>query len=280
MSRSALISTRVSTDEQADRGFSLRDQEARLRDYCRREGTTVLGHFQDDHSAKTFERPAWRELMARIDAEGGRVDEVLVVKWDRFSRNATDALSMLRVLDGKGVQVQAIEQPIQSIDEVPEQLLMLSFYVAAPEVENRRRGKATKQGMRRAMREGRYVNVPPKGYRKGYDGEGQYLITPNDDADHVREAFRLAAETDAPINEIARRLRRRGFGCSANQMHLLLRNPLYAGRIVIPAWGKEPAEEVEGLHEPLVAPLVFAGCRSASDPRPGAPRPGAGFTAR
>jgi DNA invertase Pin-like site-specific DNA recombinase len=254
-----MLYTRVSTDEQADRGYSLRDQEARLRAHCEREGWAVVGHHQDDHSAKTFERPSWSALLGEIEAGPSAVDQVLVVKWDRFSRDATGALGMIRRLEALGVGVQAIEQPIDRA--VPEQLMMLAIYVAAPEVENRRRSIATKQGMRRAMREGRYVSAPPKGYRRGLDAEGRYLIEPNGDAEHVREAFRLAAETDVPVNAIARRLRKAGFRCSNNQMHLMLRNPLYAGRIVIPAWRRgdvhEPEVEVEGVHESLVSSGEF-----------------------
>ena len=253
-----IIYTRVSTDEQADRGYSLRDQEARLRAHCDRQGWRVVGHYQDDASAKTFERPAWSALLADVDA--GACDQVLVVKWDRFSRDATGALGMIRRLEASGVGVQAVEQPIDR--SVPEQLMMLAIYVAAPEIENLRRGLATKAGMRRAMREGRYVNVPPKGYTRGQDAEGRYLIVPSDDAEFVREAFRLAAEMDEPINAIARRLRKAGFRCSNNQLHLLLRNPLYAGRIVIPAWQRgdvhEAEAEVDGAHEALIDAAVFA----------------------
>ena len=257
--RRAIIYTRVSTDEQADRGYSLRDQEAKLREHCRRDGVEVLAHFQDDHSAKTFDRPAWTRLRAFLAAAPpGTVDVVLVVKWDRFSRNATDALSMIRTLDDLGVRVQAVDQPIDSIDEVPEQLLMLSFYVAAPEVENRRRSMATKSGMRRAMREGRYVNVPPKGYQRGRDEGDRYLIRPcPEQAPFVTEGFRLAAETETSLDEIRRRLVARGFVCSKNQFTLLLRNPVYAGRLVIPAWRGEPEEIVDALHTPLVSRATF-----------------------
>ena len=253
-----IIYTRVSTDEQADRGYSLRDQEARLRAHCERQGWRVVGHYQDDYSAKTFDRPAWNELLVEVD--GGACDRVLVVKWDRFSRDATGALGMIRRLEATGVEVQAVEQPIDR--SVPEQLMMLAIYVAAPEIENLRRGLATKMGMRRAMREGRYVNVPPKGYKRGQDAEGRYLIEPGDDAEFVREAFRLAAETDEPVKAIGRRLRRAGWRCSNNQLFTLLRNPLYAGRIVIPAWQhgaiNEPEVVVDGLHEPLIDAAVFA----------------------
>ena len=176
----ALLYTRVSTDEQADRGFSLRDQEARLRAHCRREGVCVVRHYQDDASAKTFDRPAFQELLTFVEKNRGALDTLFVVKWDRFSRDATGALSMIRRLEERGVRVQAIEQPVDL--DVPEQLIMLAIYVAAPEVENRRRSIATKQGMRRAMREGRFCNRVPKGYRRERDERDQAIIVPGEDA--------------------------------------------------------------------------------------------------
>lgn len=106
----------------------------------------MAAHFREDHSAKTFDRPAFQKLLAYIRANRSTVDTLLVVKWDRFSRDATGALGMIRMLDELGVEVQAVKQPIDR--NVPEQLMMLTIYVAAPEVENRRRSLATKRGMR------------------------------------------------------------------------------------------------------------------------------------
>ncbi|GIV03536.1 MAG: hypothetical protein KatS3mg015_2366 [Fimbriimonadales bacterium] len=254
--RRAILYTRVSTDEQADRGYSLRDQEVRLRRHCERQGIEVVAHFQEDHSAKTFDRPAFQKLLAYIRANRSSVDTLLVVKWDRFSRDATGALGMIRTLDELGVEVQAVEQPIDR--NVPEQLMMLAIYVAAPEVENRRRSLATKRGMRQAMREGRYCNRVPKGYRRTRDEHDRTVIVPDEEeAAYIRRAFELAARTDLPLEEIRRRLVEDGFECSKNQFTLLLRNPLYAGKILIPAWRDEPEELVEGLHEALVSERIF-----------------------
>jgi len=41
----AILYTRVSTDEQANRGYSLRDQENRLRRYCEFQKIEVVTHF-------------------------------------------------------------------------------------------------------------------------------------------------------------------------------------------------------------------------------------------
>ena len=52
--QTAIIYTRVSTDDQAEKGFSLRDQKDKLVKYCDANGIEVLKHFEDDgYSAKT-----------------------------------------------------------------------------------------------------------------------------------------------------------------------------------------------------------------------------------
>ena len=188
-------------------------------------------------------------------ANRGTVGYLLVVKWDRFSRDATGALSMIRTLDELGVEVQAVEQPIDR--NVPEQFMMLAIYVAAPEVENRRRSLATKRGMSQAMREGRYCNRVPKGYRRDRDEHDLAVIVPDEDAQYILRGFEIAARTDLPLEEIRRRLAEDGFKCSKNQFTLLLRNPLYAGKILIPAWRDEPEELVDGLHEAIVSETLF-----------------------
>ncbi len=54
---------RVSTDEQADKGYSQRDQEERLRKYCEIKSIEIRKVIFEDHSAKTFKRPEWSALL-------------------------------------------------------------------------------------------------------------------------------------------------------------------------------------------------------------------------
>ncbi|WP_461534208.1 hypothetical protein [Sinomicrobium sp.] len=46
----------MSTDEQADKGYSQRDQEERLRKYCESNYIHIREVIYEDHSAKTFNR--------------------------------------------------------------------------------------------------------------------------------------------------------------------------------------------------------------------------------
>ncbi len=251
----AIIYTRVSTDEQAEKGYSLRAQEERLRQYCAFQGIDIAQHFQEDASAKTFKRPEFEKLLKYLQAHKREIDLLLVVKWDRFSRNMEASYPMISQLAEMGVEVQAVEQPVDLL--VPENKLMLAFYLAAPDVENERRSLNTIAGMRRAMREGRYVNRPPTGYSPDKDATGKYLIQPNDDAVFVREAFHEMAKGLFTAEEVRRKLIKKGFKCTKNPFAKLLRNPIYKGTIVIPEWRNEEEATVPGLHKPLVSEELF-----------------------
>ena len=54
---------RVSTDEQAEKGFSQRHQEEMLQKYCLVNNIMVRKVIYEDHSAKTFNRPQWKVLL-------------------------------------------------------------------------------------------------------------------------------------------------------------------------------------------------------------------------
>lgn len=91
----AIIYLRVSTDEQAEKGNSLKHQEERLRHYCKIQNIVVDKVFTEDYSAKSFERPSFNALLEYAEKNKANLDYLLVLKWDRFSRNATESYQML-----------------------------------------------------------------------------------------------------------------------------------------------------------------------------------------
>ena len=112
MQKGIVIYTRVSTAEQADKGHSLSHQEFVLTHFSEINKDEILKHFQDDFSAKTFDRPQWNELMTYVLANRKIVNEIHVLRWDRFSRNLENALKVIRDLKKLGISVNAIEQPL------------------------------------------------------------------------------------------------------------------------------------------------------------------------
>ena len=64
--RKADLYIRVSTDEQADKGYSQRDQEDRLRKYCELKSISIRNIYVEDHSAKSFNRPEWQKYLSNL----------------------------------------------------------------------------------------------------------------------------------------------------------------------------------------------------------------------
>ncbi len=253
--QTAIIYTRVSTDEQAQKGYSLRDQAAKLEKYCIDRGIEIVNHFQDDYSAKTFERPEFKRLVSFVKKNKGKVNKLIVVKWDRFARNMEAALNMISLMLHYGVTVEAIEQPLD--DSIPENYLMKAFYLAAPQVENHRRSLNTISGMRKALKEGRWIGHAPFGYKNTRDENNKPILQKSDKAELVLEAFELYA-TGLYEREILRKnLGLKGMNLSKQSFSEMLCNVLYCGKIKVRAYKNEPEEIVSGIHEAIVSEVLF-----------------------
>jgi DNA invertase Pin-like site-specific DNA recombinase len=102
----ALLYTRVSTDEQAAEGLSLPTQQAATRRYASGCGFLVGGEYQDVLSGQRDDRPSYQALLAdvrRLRADGQSV-AVIVARLDRFGRRvlerarATEEMRRLNVV--------------------------------------------------------------------------------------------------------------------------------------------------------------------------------------
>ena len=108
-----IIYCRVSSDEQAE-GSSLDVQEERLMAYCERKGYNVIDiSHREDESAKTFKkRPVIQEIMKYIRTHKGQVQKLLVLRWNRYSREVFSAFENIKKLREYGVEVNSIEEPL------------------------------------------------------------------------------------------------------------------------------------------------------------------------
>jgi len=247
---------RVSTDEQADKGYSQRSQEEVLSRYCAIKGINIRKTIFEDYSAKSFNRPEWQKLLIDLKKKRGQSDLILFTKWDRFSRNAGDAYQMINLLASLGVEPQAIEQPLDIT--IPENKLMLAIYLAQPEVENDRRALNTFFGMRRARKEGRWMGPAVTGYVNRVSSNGQKYICPNDpDASIMRWVFEQLATGEWYIDQIWREAKGKGLSCGRKNFWQIIRNPVYCGKIFIAKYKDEEAHTVPGLHQGLISEETF-----------------------
>ena len=253
--KNVIIYGRVSTDEQALTGYSLPDQFEKLEKYCAHKGYNIVLKITEDYSAKTFDRPAFNKVLEFIKQNKGLTNLFLVSKWSRFSRNTSESYQVINNFRKLGIEVNAIEQPIDW--NIPQNKYLLAFYLTEPEVDNDMRSKSVIDGMRRANKEGRYLGQAPRGYKNSRDESNKPIIIPNEKAKFVEEAFEMMVSGAYTQAEILKHLNENGFGCSRAQFSIMLTNRLYVGQVYVKPLIDEVGYWVQGIHPALVLEDIF-----------------------
>ncbi len=255
--KNVIIYTRVSTDEQKEKGFSLRHQKEQLENYCHQNGYTIMSHFQEDYSAKNFSsRPEFQKLLRYVKTNQKKIDALLFLKWDRFSRNIEAAYRMIREFKEMGIEVNSIEQPLDLTQ--PDSKVLLAVYLVIPEIENDKNSLRTIDGLRRAMKEGCFTGVAPKGYLHTRNTQGKSTLMPDPIiAPLIESAFAMYSQGIYSAEEVRQKHLPLGLKISRNGFLSLLKNPTYMGKIYIKPYKKEEEMLVEGLHPALVDAETF-----------------------
>jgi site-specific DNA recombinase len=254
--------TRVSTEDQAQQGFSLGHQREAIERFCEFHEIKIIRHFQEDGaSGKNFDRPEFNKLMGFVKQEYKRIDGLIFTRWDRLSRNTMETLRVLGELKKLNVKLVSTEQAID--DTNPEHKLMLTIYNSIAEIERDKISLRTKEGMRRAMKEGFYVNRPPRGYVTIKIREDKPSLAFSEEADMIRSIFEMYAKGTYTVEDVRYAFKKRGFKRSKQGFINLLSNVTYSGRIWIreDKQRDEPELIVDGLFEPIVEMETFERCQ-------------------
>ena len=112
----ALYSRLSRDDELIGESNSIINQKAMLAEYAAKNGFTNVRHFSDDgHSGVSFDRPAWKEMIAEIEA--GNVSAVLAKDLSRVGREYLQTGFYTEVFfREKGVRFIAIDNNIDSVN--------------------------------------------------------------------------------------------------------------------------------------------------------------------
>ncbi len=250
----ALCYSRVSTDEQKETGFSLQEQEGRMKQYCI-SNECEPKFFAEHHSAKDFNRPIFQQILKKLKLKELKANVLIVTKIDRFSRNAFETYNMVKALLELNVQVFSLSEGLLDFTDTAK-FFPLLIQAGAAEHENLLRSDNVIRGMRQALKEGRWVWNAPLGYvnntlKKTIEIDKVY-------SPFVIEAFNKIATGAYSADEIRRELISKGLKNIAKQTFLnLLRNMLYCGLIRVDAHKEEPMEIVKAIHEPLISEELF-----------------------
>src|SRR5690606_2683561 len=120
------------------------------------QGYEVSYVFSDNHSAKTFRRPAFESFLTKLKDKEINVDYLIVTKIDRLSRNTFELPGMTLYLKQLGVTVFSLNEGELDFTDTST-FFPLVIQSGAAQYENMLRGENTIRGMRQALKEGRWV---------------------------------------------------------------------------------------------------------------------------
>ncbi len=230
----AVIYARFSTDLQNEN--SVEDQIALCREYATRNGYNVVGQYFDKarSGASIFGRDGLLSLME--NARSGQFETVIVEALDRLSRDQEDLAGLYKRLSFGGVEIVAVHDGTADAIQVGIRGLVSTLFLDDLKHKVRR-------GMSAVVRDGRHAGGKAYGY-KPTPGEPGVMQIDEEEANVVRRIFEEILAGYLP-REIATRLNRdgvappRGINWNASTIagnatrgYGILRNPLYAGRIV------------------------------------------------
>ncbi|MGG1878832.1 recombinase family protein [Paenibacillus cisolokensis] len=252
------IYIRVSTDIQAEEGFSIEGQRSRLISFAESQDWVIHDFYIDDgYSAKDLKRPGMQRMLG--DMENNLFDVVLVYKLDRLTRSVGDLHALLKVFDLHSVKFKSATEIFETTTAMGR--FFITLVGAMAEWERGTISERVRFGVEQMVAEGRRPGgVLPYGYTQ--DGqlipEEAALIREVRDLYMSGKGYKTVAMTMNRSGKL-----RRGREWTDATVAYTLENPFYAGIIRIAS--KTPAgtyinskrdERVKciygkGTHEPI-----------------------------
>lgn len=234
------IYARVSTEEQAKKGFSLQDQVSE----CRKKAMTteVIEYIDEGISGEFLDRPALSKL--REDVRNGIIKKVICLDPDRLSRKLMNQLLITDELDKRNVELLFVNGDYA---KTPEGNLFYSMRGAISEFEKAKINERMTRGRREKARQGRVLrDFQIYGY--SYDKQTEQIVAKEEEAQVVQLIFQLFTKQDTiqGINGIAKYLTERGIPTKRGSsvwhrqvVRQILMNRAYIGEFYQNRWNTE-----------------------------------------
>ena len=154
---------RVSTEDQAREGFSLPEQEKRLRAMCEYKNYEVYDVYEERGiSAKTGNyRPEFERLLQ--DVRDKKVNTIVVLKLDRLTRSVSDWEKILTFLEENDAYLDCANDEINTTNANGKMISRILTSVSQQEIE--RTSERTKIGLAGAIKVGHIPHQAPLGYK-------------------------------------------------------------------------------------------------------------------
>jgi site-specific DNA recombinase len=217
----AAIYARVSTSDQADRGYSLPTQIEACQTLARQEGYTLPeSHiFVDDYTGTSLNRPQLTQLRDLVRQR--LVQAVFAYDLDRLSRKLAHQLLLSEEFEEAGVALRIVTMPDGA--KTPEAQLLTNVRGIIAEYERAKILERTARGRRGRAQAGHATyGRRTLGYLYvKHEGKGAHYEVHPQEAALVQRIFRLCVEDGYSVYAIAELLTREGVLTSQDQRRTL-----------------------------------------------------------
>ncbi|MCF0127434.1 MAG: recombinase family protein [Pseudobutyrivibrio sp.] len=226
--------TRVSTEQQYEKGNSIPEQLERLRAFCKAKDYLVVEEYVDGgFSGSNLERPSMARLIQ--DCQLHKFDCVIVYKLDRLSRSQKDTLFLIDdVFNKHGIDFISITESFDT--STPLGKAMLGILSVFAELERSNINQRMMMGRQARAKAGKWHggNFTPIGYE--YDSENERLkIIPEESIQVIKiyDMFLAGSSYNAIFNYMSEHYTHRygSWKSGAGTVKEILSNPVYIGKI-------------------------------------------------
>ena len=189
--RRAGLYVRVSTEEQALRGFSIEAQIDALKEYCTKSGIKVVDVYMDEgiSGAKPpLKRPALKRLLE--DVEAGKIDVIMFTKLDRWFRSVKEYFKVQEILDDNKVEWKAIQEDYDTTTANGQ--MAITIFLAVAQNERDRTAERIKVVLdhKRKNKEACFGGrATPFGYIKEKDKDGKSRLVKDPETQQAVQDF-------------------------------------------------------------------------------------------
>ena len=158
---------RVSTDKQADEGWSLDAQTVKVQQMADLRDLTLAEIIPDaGQSAKSLNRPGLTWLLAQVDE--GAVATVIIAKLDRLTRSVRDLMDLIDRFERRHVTLISVAESFDTGTAMGR--AMLKIMVTLSEWEREAIGERTRDVLQHKKAKGERVGTLPLGFQLAADG--------------------------------------------------------------------------------------------------------------
>ena len=157
------IYKRVSTLDQKREGFSLPEQEEKLKEFCRFKGYEIYKVYEDAGiSAKNDKRPAYQEMMR--DVKDKKINVIVAFKLDRLTRSVYDIEKLMKFVNDNDCDIDCMADESNTTTSNGRMVMRIMTSVSQNEIE--KCSERTKFGMVGAIKSGHIPNRTCLGFKR------------------------------------------------------------------------------------------------------------------